>query len=72
MKIAVEVDGSSHRTKKWRFLDARKTEVLEALGWRVLRFTNEDVLTNLGSITSKLKEITTTSQTAFSSEIAIT
>jgi len=72
MKIAVEVDGSSHRTKKWRFLDARKTEVLEALGWRVLRFTNEEVLTNLGSITSKLRAITTTSQTAFSSEIAIT
>lgn len=72
LKIAVEVDGSSHRTKKWRFLDARKTEVLEALGWTVLRFTNEEVLANLGSITSKLRAITTTSQPAFSLETAIT
>ena len=45
-KLAIEVDGHSHRSKKWRFLDRRKTEVLNALGWSVLRFTNEEVLTD--------------------------
>ena len=41
--LAIEVDGKSHRLKKWRFLDHRKTEILNALGWSVLRFTNEEV-----------------------------
>lgn len=43
-KLAIEVDGKTHRLKRWRFLDARKTAVLESLGWSVLRFWNEEVL----------------------------
>jgi very-short-patch-repair endonuclease len=66
LKIAVEVDGDSHKTKKWKFLDKRKTAVLNALGWSVLRFSNEQVLTELSSITLKLKAITTTSPAASS------
>ena len=41
---AIEVDGNTHRLRKWRFLDARKTEILEALGWSVIRFRNEEVM----------------------------
>jgi hypothetical protein len=47
LRIAVEVDGRSHRSKRWRWLDHRKTEVLSALGWRVLRFTNQAVMADL-------------------------
>jgi hypothetical protein len=47
LKIAVEVDGESHKLKKWRFLDRRKEEVLRALGWTVLRFWNADVMERL-------------------------
>lgn len=46
-KIAIEVDGKTHRLKKWKFLDKRKTEMLNALGWIVLRFTNEEVESNI-------------------------
>lgn len=46
-KIAIEVDGASHKLKKWKFLDKRKTEILNALGWKVIRFTNEEVERNL-------------------------
>lgn len=45
LKVAVEVDGNTHKQKKWKFLDRRKTEVLNALGWTVLRFWNWDILT---------------------------
>lgn len=72
VKLAIEVDGKTHRLKKWKFLDARKSEVLTALGWSILRFTNEQVdsdlhgcLTLIGSTMSELKATTTTSQTAF-------
>jgi hypothetical protein len=43
--LAIEVDGQSHKSRKWRFLDARKTAVLNALGWTVLRFWNSEVMT---------------------------
>ena len=69
-KVAIEVDGASHRTKKWQFLDARKTSVLEHLGWCVLRFSNEEVRTNLPGVvataqscmTLRSKTCTTTSR----------
>lgn len=68
-RLAIEVDGKTHRLKLWRFLDRRKTKVLQALGWSVLRFTNEQVTHSLDSvvaeviefIASKSKETTTSS-----------
>jgi hypothetical protein len=42
-KLSIEVDGKSHNSKKWKFLDKRKTEILNFLGWKVLRFTNQEV-----------------------------
>jgi len=67
-KLAVEVDGESHNNPRQKSLDAKKTEVLNSLGWTVLRFTNEEVDSNLNAcvqtITStilKLKTITTIS-----------
>ena len=55
VKLAIEVDGNSHRTKRWKFLDARKTEILTALGWKVLRFTNEEVASDLPGCLSKIR-----------------
>jgi len=36
-KIAVEIDGPSHRSFRSKQLDQKKTEVLNALGWKVAR-----------------------------------
>jgi len=46
VKLAIEVDGQTHRSRKWRFLDKRKESILHALGWSVLRFWNEEVVQN--------------------------
>src|SRR5882672_2699191 len=43
LKIAIEVDGHSHRSRK--HLDQKKDEMLISLGWTVLRFWNWDILT---------------------------
>ena len=48
-KIAIEVDGRSHNSKTAKEKDALKTKVLEALGWKVLRFSNEEVDRNLNA-----------------------
>lgn len=36
-KVAIEVDGPYHTKRRQKELDTKKQEVLEALGWRVLR-----------------------------------
>jgi very-short-patch-repair endonuclease len=43
VKLAIEVDGETHRTAKWKALDRRKEAILAFLGWSVLRFWNEEV-----------------------------
>ena len=53
-KLVVELDGSVHdaRTEE----DAARTEYLNAFGYRVIRFRNEEVLTNLDSVLAKIAE----------------
>ena len=41
--LIIEVDGSQHFTPEGMAYDAERTAVLEALGYGVLRFSNEDV-----------------------------
>ena len=57
-RLAIEIDGTSHRTKKWKFLDKRKTEVLNALGWSVLRFSNQRVDSDLPSVLEEIRGFT--------------
>lgn len=44
--VIVEIDGSQHAEEK----DRRRTELLEARGFAVLRFWNCDILTNLDGV----------------------
>lgn len=46
-KIAIEIDGNSHNGIKQKTLDKKKDAVLTALGWKVLRFSNSEVLNGL-------------------------
>jgi very-short-patch-repair endonuclease len=45
-KVAIEIDGATHWTKVEQQRDHERQCSIEALGIRVLRFTNEDVYTN--------------------------
>lgn len=53
-KIAIEVDGESHRRKGAAEKDRARTLKLEKLGWVVVRCTNEDALTDPKSTVQKL------------------
>lgn len=50
LSIAIEVDGQSHHGERQRRIDDRKDSFLRQHGWIVLRFTNEEVLTNLDEV----------------------
>ena len=47
LDLVVEVDGATHSTESERRHDERRTEVLRARGYRVVRLANEDVFRNL-------------------------
>jgi very-short-patch-repair endonuclease len=55
LKLVVEVDGSVHRHK--RRADARRDAWLRRAGFRVLRFTVEDVVRHVGGVVARLRAI---------------
>jgi very-short-patch-repair endonuclease len=53
-ELIVEVDGGIHETQKE--YDAERESFLRALGFRVIRFTNEEVDNDLRSVLRKIVE----------------
>ena len=45
-KLAVEIDGSQHLEESRKKKDEEKDDVLSNNGWRVIRFTAKDVMSN--------------------------
>jgi len=54
IKLIVEIDGSYHDNPNQIILDKIRTEILEAQGLKLIRFSNIDVLKNLKSVREKL------------------
>lgn len=53
-KICVEIDGSSHRKEKQRLRDEKRDQYLAEIGWRTLRFTNDEVVADPTAIVGKI------------------
>ena len=51
-RLIVEVDGAVHDAR--RDLDEQRDRTLAALGWRILRVRNEDVLTDLDAVLRRI------------------
>ena len=45
-KLVVELDGGQHFSDQAKLADAARSAVIEARGFKVLRFSNHDVMTN--------------------------
>ena len=46
-RLGVEVDGVNHRARRVRERDKRKDEILAFLGWKIIRMTNDAILSDL-------------------------
>ena len=57
LKIAIEVDGQKHMGKMQQALDKKKDDFLAALGWRVLRVTNKEVMEDLEGVVKKVMDL---------------
>ena len=55
-KLLIEIDGASHLEKEQQEYDQARTEYLEALGYKVIRFTNNDVRYNIHAVITEIME----------------
>lgn len=56
-KIAIEVDGTSHCSLKVQARDKKKEKFLQSLGWKTLRFKNEDVMCRVSDVLEDINNI---------------
>lgn len=49
-RLIVELDGSQHADAEVASLDTARTARLEALGWTILPFWNDDVLRDIDNV----------------------
>ena len=54
-KIAIEVDGNSHGALKRIEQDKRKEAFLKEIGWKVIRFKNQEILDDLKGCIKRVK-----------------
>ena len=55
-KLIIEVDGAYHFRESQIEHDAYRTDVLKNQGFRVIRFTNEEILKNIFSVIERINE----------------
>ena len=53
MKLIIELDGSPHLEQK--DYDAQRTEHFESQGYKVIRFWNDQVMTNIEGVLHKIE-----------------
>ena len=56
-RLVIEVDGTSHDWAERQQRDATRDQWLVSQGYRVLRFTNDDVLRNLEGVVAQIREV---------------
>jgi very-short-patch-repair endonuclease len=55
LKLVIEVDGGVHGDDEQVLRDITRTEVIESLGWRVVRFTNGQVLQEIDGVLAAIR-----------------
>jgi len=56
-KLIIEIDGSQHFTDEGIGNDKIRTDILESLGLRVIRFTNNDIDNNFNGVCYSINEM---------------
>ena len=58
LMVAIEVDGGSHDTLARKKQDNRKDTFLKSKGWKVIRFKNKEVMSNLENVLKQIHDTT--------------
>lgn len=57
LRLAIEVDGSSHAIQSRKEVDAKKERVLRQRDWTLLRFSNREILCNLRWVLEQIQQL---------------
>ena len=60
-KLVVEIDGGQHNEDKIREKDEARTALIKGKGYRVLRFWDNEALTNIEGVLERIRESLITS-----------
>ncbi len=55
-KLIVEADGDYHNTPEQEEYDQQRTYMLENLGYKILRFTNDEIINNISQVVNTIKK----------------
>ena len=56
-RLIIEIDGGYHSQENQKIKDYYRTEQLEQMGFKVLRFTNEEISTNISWVLDQIFNI---------------
>ncbi|MBA3675193.1 MAG: leucine--tRNA ligase, partial [Chitinophagaceae bacterium] len=56
-KLIIEIDGGYHETQEQKLLDEERTKILTDIGFKIIRFKNEEVTNSLTGTLQKIKEV---------------
>ncbi|MBQ8676311.1 MAG: endonuclease domain-containing protein [Bacteroidaceae bacterium] len=56
-KLILEIDGGYHQLPDQQISDEERTQWLEAKGYKVIRFTNEEVIADIDSVINTIKTL---------------
>ena len=56
LKLIIEIDGGYHFTKEQIQKDEERTKILEFNGVNVIRFSNDEVLSNIDNVLNEIKK----------------
>jgi cyclase len=57
LKLVIEIDGSIHNEEEVIIIDKERQAFIESEGIRVIRFTNDEVIYQLGIVLEKIKTL---------------
>ena len=55
LKLVIEIDGGYHLEEEQRVLDKKRTNDIEFQGFKVMRFTNEEIMLKFPEVIDKIK-----------------
>ena len=55
-KLIIEIDGSQHNEERIKERDEERTISLKERGYQIIRFWNNEVLTNLEGVMERIRE----------------
>lgn len=55
LKLVIELDGGVHDGLEQKEHDLNRDQVIQEFGIRILRFKNEEIITDVGEVIGKIK-----------------